>query len=196
MSVTQFRISCQCKITGIHSTLVIQSKQTKHNKTMCTFRVFKILRWLGKACRLHYNICCNIQIFLIPCYSLPPIVSMVSFLWRHTSEKLYSCICNITGDPLHSRAACTQPCNVNTHSRAHCSPGARLCEQWGHGCVNNGARLCASARLCRRSPVNMTQITEDSHHTDINKLYLTIYWIFPWNFLAVVQHPSYHISCY
>ena len=41
----------------------------------------------------------------------------------------------ITGDPLHSRAACTQPCNVNTHSRAHCSPGARLCEQWGHGCV-------------------------------------------------------------
>ena len=40
-----------------------------------------------------------------------------------------------TGDPLHSRAACTQPCNVNTQSRAHCSPGARLCEQWG-------ARLC------------------------------------------------------
>ena len=49
----------------------------------------------------------------------------------------------ITGDPLHSRAACTQPCNVNTHSRAHCSPSlfsrgtavwtmeARLCEQWG-----------------------------------------------------------------
>ena len=62
--------------------------------------------------------------------------------------------CHIsTGDPLHSRAACTQPCNVNTHSRAHCSPGARLCEQWGHGCVNNGARLCASARLCRGSPV-------------------------------------------
>ena len=58
-----------------------------------------------------------------------------------------------TGDPLHSRAACTQPCNVNTHRRAHCSPGARLCEQWGHGCVNNGARLCASARLCRGSPV-------------------------------------------
>ena len=62
----------------------------------------------------------------------------------------------ITGDPLHSRAACTQPCNVNTHSRAHCSPGARLCEQWGHGCVNNGARLCASARLCRGSPVQIT----------------------------------------
>ena len=57
------------------------------------------------------------------------------------------------GDPLHSRAPCTQPCNVNTHSRAHCNPGARLCEQWGHGCVNNGARLCASARLCRGSPV-------------------------------------------
>ena len=62
-----------------------------------------------------------------------------------------------TGDPLHSRAACTQPCNVNTHSRAHCSPGARLCEQWGHGCVNNGARLCASARLCRGSPVYLSR---------------------------------------
>ena len=62
---------------------------------------------------------------------------------------------SLTGDPLHSRAACTQPCNVNTHSRAHCSPGARLCEQWGHGCVNNGARLCASARLCRGSPVSL-----------------------------------------
>ena len=61
----------------------------------------------------------------------------------------------LTGDPLHSRAACTQPCNVNTHSRAHCSPGARLCEQWGHSCVNNGARLCASARLCRGSPVTL-----------------------------------------
>ena len=58
-----------------------------------------------------------------------------------------------TGDPLHSRAACTQPCNVNTHRRAHCSPGARLCGQWGHGCVNNGARLCASARLCGGPPV-------------------------------------------
>ena len=65
----------------------------------------------------------------------------------------------LTGDPLHSRAACTQPCKVNTHSRAHCSPGARLCEQWGHGCVNNGARLCASARLCRGSPV--TLLTDD-----------------------------------
>ena len=60
-----------------------------------------------------------------------------------------------TGDPLHNRAACTQPCNVNTHSRAHCSPRARLCEQWGHGCVNNGARLCASAWLCRGSPVKL-----------------------------------------
>ena len=59
-----------------------------------------------------------------------------------------------TGDPLHSRAACTQPCNVNVHSRAHCSPGAQLCEQWGHGCVNNGAQLCASARLCKGSPVH------------------------------------------
>ena len=62
----------------------------------------------------------------------------------------YSDIDKSTGDTLHSRAACTQPCNVNTHSRA---PGARLCEQWEHGCVNNGARLCASARLCRGSPV-------------------------------------------
>ena len=69
------------------------------------------------------------------------------------SPTLYSPVPMFTGDPLHSRAACTQPCNVNTHSRAHCSPGARLCEQWGHGCVNNGARLCASARLCRGSPV-------------------------------------------
>ena len=66
---------------------------------------------------------------------------------------LIYCGITFTGDPLHSRAACTQPCNVNIHSRAHCSPGARLCEQWGHGCVNNGARLCASARLCRGSPV-------------------------------------------
>ena len=69
----------------------------------------------------------------------------------HQSQ--FSNIYIYTGDPLHSRAACTQPCNVNTHSRAHCSPGARLCEQWGHGCVNNGARLCASARLCRGLPV-------------------------------------------
>ena len=74
----------------------------------------------------------------------------VSIWLRHHVIYVY-----ITGDPLHSRAACTQPCNVNTHSRAHCSPGARLCEQWGHGCVNNGARLCASARLCRGSPVYM-----------------------------------------
>ena len=69
-------------------------------------------------------------------------------IFRHQSYNSY------TGDPLHSRAAYTQPCNVNTHSRAHCSPGARLCEQWGHGCVNNGARLCASARLCRASLVS------------------------------------------
>ena len=62
-------------------------------------------------------------------------------------------ISKVTGDPLHSRAACTQLCNLNTHSRAYCSPGARLCEQWGHGCVNNEARLCARARLCRGSPV-------------------------------------------
>ena len=67
---------------------------------------------------------------------------------------------DFTGDPLHSRAACTQPCNVNTHSRAHCSPGARLCEQWEHGCVNNGARLCASARLCRGSPVDLWVVVQ------------------------------------
>ena len=75
----------------------------------------------------------------------------VSIWWRHHAIFVSCHIpCGIiTGDPLHSRAACTQPCNVNTHSRAHCSPGARLCEQWGHGCVNNGARLCASARLSR-----------------------------------------------
>ena len=57
----------------------------------------------------------------------------------------------------------TQPGSLHTvlqrtHSRAHCSPGARLCEQWGHGCVNNGARLCASARLCRGSPVILVQV--------------------------------------
>ena len=44
-----------------------------------------------------------------------------------------------TGDPLHSRAACTQPCNVNTHSRAHCSPcvNNRGTAVWtmGHSCV-------------------------------------------------------------
>ena len=74
--------------------------------------------------------------------------------WKQVFIFWSNCVTSVTtGDPLHSRAACTQPCNVNTHSRAHCSPGARLCEQWGHGCVNNGARLCASARLCRGSPV-------------------------------------------
>ena len=82
----------------------------------------------------------------------------------------------LMGDPLHNRAACTQPCNVNTHSRAHCSPGARLCEQWGHGCVNNGARMCASARLCRGSPVFLafhwlTTVGKDMHlNVDVIKL--------------------------
>ena len=77
-----------------------------------------------------------------------------------------------TGDPLHSRAACTQPCNVNTHSRANCSPGARLCKQWGHGCVNNGARLCASARLCRGSPVQLdpSQQTSSQFQSRVNSL--------------------------
>ena len=85
---------------------------------------------------------------------LPNTIHGFSYLtYRGSTEvkNIFSLL--FTGDPLHSRAACTQPCNVNTHSRAHCSPGARLCEQWGHGCVNNGARLCASARLCRGSPV-------------------------------------------
>ena len=82
------------------------------------------------------NLCQNWQFFwtVWPCN------------WRMTLK--------IIRAPLHSRAACTQPCNVNTHSRAHCSPGAWLCEQWGHGCVNNWARLCAGARLCRGSPVS------------------------------------------
>ena len=84
----------------------------------------------------------------------PPINNGPQLYQSHLLVDLYGP--TYTGDPLHSRAACTQPCNVNTHSRAHCSPGARLCEQWGHGCVNNGARLCASARLCRGSPVTYT----------------------------------------
>ena len=84
-----------------------------------------------------------------PINNIPALVQIMA--WRRPGDKLF------TGDPLHSRAACTQPCNVNTHSRAHCSPGARLCEQWGHGCVNNGARLCASARLCRGSPVLLSE---------------------------------------
>ena len=85
-----------------------------------------------------------------------PIIWWVLFNWRipDSNGATRYVACPIpTGDPLHSRAACTQPCNVNTHSRAHCSPGARLCEQWGHGCENNGARLCTSAWLCRGSPV-------------------------------------------
>ena len=84
----------------------------------------------------------------------------------HTGDFVFHLL---TGDPLHSRAACTQPCNVNTHSRAHCSPGARLCEQWGHGCVNNRARLCSSARLCRGSPVLLHMV----HSRRCNGIYLT-----------------------
>ena len=49
----------------------------------------------------------------------------------------------------------TQPCSLFSRGTAVWTMGARLCEQWGHGCVNNGARLCASARLCRGSPVSM-----------------------------------------
>ena len=79
------------------------------------------------------------------------------------------------GDPLHSRAACTQPCNVNTHSRAHCSPGARLCEQWGHGCVNNGARLCASAQLCRGSPVITPLLTHNVYREHFEQEKKTCY---------------------
>ena len=84
-------------------------------------------------------------------------IELLPFLMTDTGGPCFSQAYSITGDPLHSRAACTQLCNVNTHSRAHCSPGARLCEQWEHGCVNNGARLCASARLCRGSPVSIPQ---------------------------------------
>ena len=64
----------------------------------------------------------------------------VSIWWRH----------HVHGWPS------TQPGSLHTalqRKYTHCSPGARLCEQWGHSCVNNGARLCASARLCRGSPV-------------------------------------------
>ena len=86
-----------------------------------------------------------------------------------TLSNAFSFKTTLTGDPLHSRAACTQPCNVNTHSRAHCSPGARLCEQWGHGCVNNGARLCASARLCRGSPVTLSNADDTFKRIFIHK---------------------------
>ena len=73
-------------------------------------------------------------------------LSVYFYLHPWFQFKLASFQRNNRGDPLHSRAACTQPCNVNTHSRAHCSPMARLWEQWGHvlivlpwhGCVNNG----------------------------------------------------------
>ena len=77
---------------------------------------------------------------------------------------------SITGDPLHSRA--------------HCSPGARLCEQWGHGCVNNGARLCASARLCRGSPVallirplgtNFNEILIEIHTFSFKNIHLKMF---------------------
>ena len=105
-------------------------------------------------------------------------------IWHILSCLLYSMYSSrwilslFTGDPLHSRAASTQPCNVNTHSRAHCSPGARLCEQWGHSCVYNGARLCASARLCRGSPVLFG--TNDNQHERVcrvqwPKFYLDLY---------------------
>ena len=88
-----------------------------------------------------------------------------------------------TGDPLHSRAACTQPCNVNTHSRAHCSPGERLCEQWGHGCVNNGARLCAIARLCRGSPVSISMCRAQRS---------VVYWRIRWNKAMWHRHTWVH----
>ena len=110
----------------------------------------------------------------------------------------------ITGDPLHSRAACTQPCNVNTHSRAHyCSPGAWLCEQWGHGCVNNGARLCASARLCRGSPVDILvrNLSREPHFWAENRIFenfsnslktwfVGVFWVFFGFFFSIVRHLS------
>ena len=101
-----------------------------------------------------------------------------------------------TGDPLHSRAACTQPCNVNTHSRAHCSRGARLCVQWGHGCVKNGARLCASARLRRGSPVKLQTQNEKSMRvayikTKINAVYVKKYW-YKWQIVSIPK-PGFNL---
>ena len=43
----------------------------------------------------------------------------------------------------------TQPCSMF-------SRGTAMWTIWGHGCVNNEARLCASAQLCRGSPVIST----------------------------------------
>ena len=104
-------------------------------------------------------------------------------LWHTVIAVMLSCG-SLTGDPLHSRAACTQPCNVYTQSRAHCSPGARLCEQWGHGCVNNGARLCASARLCRGSPVSLLMkyrvATLQEYSTNTTSVQLVPYHWVPW----------------
>ena len=96
---------------------------------------------------------CDLHLWPWP-FAWASLLSLIIISWWYDDGNIVK---NVTGDPLHSRAACTQPCNVNTHSRAHCSPWARLCEQWMHGCVNNGARLCASARLCRGSPVNVSQ---------------------------------------
>ena len=107
--------------------------------------------------------------------------------WRCAAVK------RATGDPLHSRAACTQPCNVNTQSRAHCSPGARLCEQWqngGHGCVNNRARLCASARLCRGSPVVPSTVWIVSICVMITRNILAHIYL-SHNFVVVNNRPSY-----
>ena len=68
-----------------------------------------------------------------PCInSLITGIYLASTIRRHVLMVLHI---KITGDPRHSQAAYTPPCNVKTHSRAHCSPGARLCEQWGRGCV-------------------------------------------------------------
>ena len=70
-------------------------------------------------------------------------------------SKHWCSLCNVTGDPLHSRALAhsraplfTQPCPHCSHSRAPGEQWARLCVFTLQGCVQ-------AARLCRGSPVNV-----------------------------------------
>ena len=58
---------------------------------------------------------------------------------------------SITGDPLHSRAACTQPCNVNT---------LIVLSTMGHGCVQVPG--CVEGHPCICLPMSMTTIVP--HH--------------------------------
>ena len=122
---------------------------------MFCYKIVHIGTWIWCIAGLVQQVCTN-RLYQCPYYDER---------CRNNISHMYTilrCFALFTGDPLHSRAACTQPCNVNTHSRAQCSPGARLCEQWGHGCVNNGARLCAIARLCKRSP-GLLWVFNNSH---------------------------------